>query len=70
MEENRADIVASQYELVKRILGPLPDSSLDACAEVNKIWSDAVKVERHSQRRKTIKMFSWKGKAQSIRVSL
>lgn len=70
MDENRAHIVASQYELVKRIVGSLPDASLDACEKVNTLWSNAVKVERNSQRRKSIKMFSWKGKAQSIRVSV
>jgi len=30
-------LVASQYELVRRILEPLSDSDLDSCEKVNKI---------------------------------
>lgn len=63
-----ATIVANQYELVRRILNSLPDSTLDACENVNKLWSNAVKAERNESFRRRVKMFSWKGKGQTIRV--
>jgi len=59
-------LVASQYELVRRILEPLSDSDLDSCEQVNKLWANAVKAERNSiHRRLNIEMFSWKGKPQT-----
>ena len=60
--------VASQYELVRRILESLTDLDLDACEKVNTLWANAVKVERNSDYRRRIEMFSWKGKAQTTRV--
>ena len=60
--------VASQYELVRRILESLTDLDLDACEKVNTLWANAVKVERNSDHRRRIEMFSWKGKAQTTRV--
>ena len=60
--------VASQYELVRRILESLTDLDLDACEKVNTLWANAVKVERNSDHRRRIQMFSWKGKAQTTRV--
>ena len=60
--------VASQYELVRRILEPLTDLDLEACEKVNTLWANAVKAERNSNHRRVIQMFSWKGKAQTTRV--
>ena len=60
--------VASQYELVRRILESLTDLDLDACEKVNTLWANAVRVERNSDHRRRIQMFSWKGKAQTTRV--
>ena len=60
--------VASQYELVRRILESLTDLDLDACEKVNTLWANAVKVERNSDHRRRIEMFSWKGIAQTTRV--
>ena len=62
-------LVASQYELVRRILEPLSDSDLDSCEKVNKLWANAVKAERNSIYRKEIEMFSWKGTPQQMKVS-
>ena len=67
-ESYLASLVASQYELVRRILETLPESSLDACEKVNTLWYNAVKAERNSCHRRVIQMFSWKGKAQSSKV--
>ena len=64
----QASFVASQYEVVRRILGNLPESTLVACEKVNQLWADAVKAERNSAGRKVIQMFTWKGKAQSGKV--
>ena len=64
----QASFVASQYEVVRRILGNLPESSLVACEKVNQLWADAVRAERNSAGRKIIQMFTWKGKAQSGKV--
>ena len=61
-------LVASQYELVRRILEPLSDSDLDSCEKVNKLWANAVKAERNSIYRKEIEMFSWKGTPQQMKV--
>ena len=60
-------LVASQYELVRRILESLPDSDLESCEQVNKLWANAVKAERNSVHRKGIEMFSWKGTPQQMK---
>ena len=56
-----AFVIASQYELIRRIISTLPDSDLRSCAKVSSLWADAVRAERSSIRRLKPQLVSWIG---------
>lgn len=61
-------VIASQYELVRRIISSLSNSDLSACEKVSPLWANAVKAERSSLHRHTPQMIGWIGSSEKNNV--
>ena len=58
---NSAFIIASQYELIRRIISTLSESDLQSCEKVSTLWADAVRAERSSLFRLKPQALYWQG---------
>ena len=58
---NSAFIIASQYELIRRIISTLSESDLQSCEKVSTLWADAVRAERSSLYRLKPQALYWEG---------
>ena len=58
---HNANILASQYEIVRNILRQLPMKELLNCCTVCKLWRDIVDIVRKESSRYDSTSFFWKG---------
>ena len=61
-------VIASQYELVRRIISSLPNADLSSCEKVSPLWENAVRAERSSLHRQTPQMIGWIGSSEKNSV--